>query len=191
MKLKQFLRVLEYTLLHTAVGRRLLGAAVGSSNFSKEHVAAIVIHPMEQMEQVGDFSNTQPHASYVALTHGLSNSWTFLSRVINLAVDQLQPLENCIRHRIIPSLTGRGPPGDLERKLLTLLHRLGGMGIFNPVKTMSMNYNFSVEVTAPFVEKIISQGEDIQEILSKLECWKRRVHQMRHTLHCAEGAVTC
>ena len=107
---------------------------------------------------------------------------------MNLAVDQLQPIENCIRHRIIPSLTGRGLPGDLERKLLALLHRLGGMGISNPVKTMSMNYNFSVEVTAPFVEKIISQDEDIQEILPKLKRWRRRVHQM---LHCAEGAVTC
>ena len=60
---------------------------------------------MEQMERLGDFSNTQPHATYVALTHGLSNSWTFLSQLMNLDVDQLQPLENCIRHQIIPSLT--------------------------------------------------------------------------------------
>ena len=60
---------------------------------------------MEQMERLGDFSNTQPHATYVVLTHGLSNSWTFLSQLMNLDVDQLQPLENCIRHQIIPSLT--------------------------------------------------------------------------------------
>ena len=66
---------------------------------------------------------------------------------------QLQSLENCIRHKIIPSLTEGGPPGDLERELLALPPCLGGMGIFNPVKTMSMNYNFSVEATAPLVDK--------------------------------------
>ena len=107
---------------------------------------------------------------------------------MNLAVDQLQPLENCIRHRIIPSLTGRGPSGDLERKLLALPPRLGGMGISNPVETMSINYNFSVEVTAPLVEKIISQDEGVQVILPKLECRRRRVHQMRRTLQCAEAS---
>ena len=80
---------------------------------------------------------------------------------MNLAINQLQSLENCIRHKIIPSLIGRGPPGDLARELLALPPCLSGMGISNPVKTMSMNYNFSVEVTAPLLTKRIPQDENI------------------------------
>ena len=37
-----------------------------------------------------------------------------------------QPLEDCVRHHFIPSVTGRLTPGDLERNLFGLPARLGG-----------------------------------------------------------------
>ena len=46
----------------------------------------------------------------------------------------LKPLENAIRHKLIPALTeGRCYSGD-EKALLSLPVRLGGLGIIHPTK---------------------------------------------------------
>ena len=39
----------------------------------------------------------------------------------------LQPLEDIIHHYLIPALSGRNPCSELERELLSLPCRLGGM----------------------------------------------------------------
>ena len=52
----------------------------------------------------------------------------------------IQPLEDSIRSRLIPALTGRAPPCHIDRELLALPARLGGLGIVNPTKLSSSEY---------------------------------------------------
>ncbi len=44
----------------------------------------------------------------------------------------LLPLENAIHQYFIPALTGRPPRSSLERELLALPVRLGGLDLYNP-----------------------------------------------------------
>ena len=69
---------------------------------------------------------------------------------------QLQPLEDSIRLRLIPALTGRAPPSDLDRELLALPVRLGGLGLVK-VTTGTLSV---IEISAPLKNLILEQKSD-------------------------------
>ena len=68
-----------------------------------------------------------------------------------------QPLEEAIRHNLIPALTGKIGISDLERNLLELPVRLGGLGIVNPTNTAYTHHNNSLKITAPLTALILLQ----------------------------------
>ena len=68
-------------------------------------------------------------------------------------------LENCIRYSFIPAITNGHVCNDEERLILTLLPKLGGLGIPNPVNSEDHKYNNSLKVTSALTEKIITQDQ--------------------------------
>ena len=64
----------------------------------------------------------------VALTHGLSRKWTYFSRVVQKINHLLVPLDDLLRTNLIPAITGRSPPNELEYDLFALPAWLGGLG---------------------------------------------------------------
>ena len=74
------------------------------------------------------------HSAFSALTHGLRSKWTYLSCIIPNIGDELSPLDNVLRSKLHPALTGRPPPNNLEFALFALPARLGGLGIRIPSK---------------------------------------------------------
>jgi hypothetical protein len=65
-------------------------------------------------------------------------------------------------------LTGRPPPGDLERTLLALPARLGGLGIHIPSRIAANEYHASQQVTSTLCDHIISQDPDYgYEVIAK------------------------
>jgi hypothetical protein len=67
-----------------------------------------------------------------------------------------QPLEDEIRNVLIPALCGRDV-SDMERRILALPYRLGGMGILNPTQTAQREFDTSKVVTANLSEIIQRQ----------------------------------
>ena len=114
-----------------------------------------VSHWHEKLTSLAEVAKSQTHAAYTAFTHGFVHKFSFLSRTILHISPLLQPLEDRIRHRLIPALTGRPPPNDSERELLALPVRLGGLGIVNPTLLPNTEYQASVEVTAPLKDLIL------------------------------------
>ena len=89
-----------------------------------------------------------------------SNYWSFLLRTIPDINDLLQPLEDAIHQHLIPALTGRPACSSIERDLLALPVRLGGLGLNNPSSLFSECYQSSVRITAPLAALIVSQEKD-------------------------------
>ena len=89
-------------------------------------------HWVSKVSKLAWFAKTQPHATQAAFTHGLSSEWTCLSRSVQSLQEHLQPLEDVIHRDLLPSLTGRAV-SDLERRLLSLPARHGGMSLCNLV----------------------------------------------------------
>ena len=136
----------------TTEGRPVLGSPIGKQEFISDFVTGKVTHWIAEIEKLSEIADSQPHAAYGAITHGLASKWAYLSRTTP-GIDQLLlPLENSIRTTLLPKLTGRDAPNDLERSLFALPARLGGLNIGNLASLAVEQYTSSQQVTKPLVD---------------------------------------
>ena len=70
----------------------------------------------------------------------------------------LQPLEDAIRHKFLPSLTGQSALSNDTRDLLALPVWHGGLGIINPTRNSRFYHQSSKSITAPFTSLISEQS---------------------------------
>ena len=156
----------------TSNGRPYLGAVIGSQEFAAEYVRSKVSDWSSKVALLGEIAKSQPHAAYSALTHGLLSKWTYLSRVIPNIADKFSPLDDVLRSDLLPALTGRPPPSDLEFALFALPARLGGLGIRIPSKAAEGEFQSSLLVTSPLKDHILSQNSEYgyETIVEQLQC---------------------
>ena len=107
----------------------------------------------QELRQLSTIAKTQPHAAFAAYTHGLKNKWSYLSRIM----PDIGPRLQALRSDLIPNLTGRPPPNSVERNLLALPARLGGLGIIAPPDESDHDFKAPMVVTAPLRMHIHSQ----------------------------------
>ena len=141
----------------TSEGRPHLGAALGTtSSFSELYVNCKVERWSEELLLLSSIAQTHPQAAYAAFTHGMASKWVYLARTMENIGSLLQPLEDIIRTKFIPTLCGRPAPNDELRDLLALPCRLGGLGILDPTRMASHEHSASKEITTPIVRSILS-----------------------------------
>ena len=160
----------------TTDGRRLLGACLGTETSVHQYVSNAVAGFVQQVELLSKVAITEPHAAFAAFTHGLAGRWTFLSRTMGNISELFQPLEDTIRKRFLPALTGRKPPSDDERAVLALPARLGGLGIRNPVQNAVAEHENSMKATKPLTELIVDQVAGIGNIKDELLRLRQATH---------------
>ena len=141
----------------TTEGRRHLGAALGCSAFVESFVSAQVDEWVKEVIRLSNIATTQPHGAYAGIRHSLVGKWTFLARTIDGIAPLFQPLEEAIRQQFIPALLGREVPGDVERELLAMPTRLGGLGLVCPETLPDHEFQASTRVTAPLAALIAVQ----------------------------------
>ena len=125
-------------------------------------------------------------ACYAAYTFGLKHRWTYFLGTLLDIQDLLEPLENAISHMLIPAITER-KCNELDRNILALPVRLGGLGLGNPSLEARREYASSVKVTKPLVEQIVSQSHQLPEdSLTKLAQQEVRSERSKELEHRAE-----
>ena len=72
----------------------------------------------------------------------------------------IQPLEDIIRMKVIPSLTNRPPPNDNIRCLFALPARLGGLALCNPVSDAQSAFSGSTRITKSLTESILTYASE-------------------------------
>ena len=118
---------------------------------------------LKDIDELAQIAKEEPQAALSAYNTGLSQRWTFVQRTMH-GIDALfEPLEQTIRNTPIPALCGR-PVSDLERSLLALPYRHGGLGIRNPVETASSAYEASVRITQPLADLIVAQNMNLSDL---------------------------
>ena len=113
----------------TVEGRPHLGAPLGCSAYVNQFVSQKVQQWSTELRVLSEITSTQSHAAFAALTLGLSNKWSYVIRTTPSIGHLLQPLDAILRSTLIPNLTGRPPPNDIDLRLFALPARLGGLGI--------------------------------------------------------------
>jgi hypothetical protein len=116
------------------------------------------------------YGEYDPQAAFAALTHTIIAKWVYLQRVTPEASHLFQPLEDYLRHHLLPILTGRPNLSDLERAVFALPSRDGGVGVPNPVETSSPNHLHSIQSSRGLAELIWAQAPSVS--LEHLNLWR-------------------
>ena len=142
----------------TDKGQRHLGAALGSREFAEGFVAKKVCSWSSEVLALAEIATNRPHAAFCAFTHGMISGWVYIMRTIPNVGPLFQPLEDAIRLKLIPALTGHGACSALERDVLSLPCRLGGLGIVNPVDIADSQFAASIKITHSLRSLIVAQN---------------------------------
>ena len=71
----------------------------------------------------------------------------------------LQPVENVIRNRFLPSIFENRHVSDEERELITLPVKLGGLGVPDITKIADIAYGTSRHLTSKLIRKVVHQND--------------------------------
>ena len=107
------------------------------------------------MAKLAEFALSQPQACFAAFTIGLKHRWAYFLRTLPDIQDLLEPLENVKSNALIPAIKEHSCSSS-GRDILALPVCHGGLGITNPCHEANREYQSSVKVTMPLVEKIVS-----------------------------------
>ena len=118
----------------------------------------------EEIDMLSKIAEMYPHAAYTAFTRAIMGKWKYLMRTIDGIGNMLQPLEKAISAKFIPALTGRGPCSSVERAIISLPIRYGGLNLVNPVNVAHIHYKASLKITEPLKKMIISQATTYKKL---------------------------
>ena len=76
----------------TSQGRPYLGYLLESPTFINDFVSEKVSEWLSTLENLNEVARSQPHVAYAALSHGLSNCWSF--RTTPRINELLKPLDD-------------------------------------------------------------------------------------------------
>ena len=134
-------------------GDRHLGAVIGSEDYRDLYVKTKISSWIEDVKQLAEIAKEEPQIAYAACTKGLSHRWSYVQRTIGGISELFRPLEEAIRTVLLPSIFNR-PVTDLERDMIALPLRHGGLGIQNPVLIADREYIASQKITKPLANLI-------------------------------------
>ena len=104
----------------TCKGRPYLGAAIGTQEYIRKFMGDKVTEWSAEVQLLAKLGESQPHAAYAALTHGLSSRWCYVFCTVPNVSVFLQPLEDVIHCTLLPALLGISPPNDAVCNLIAL-----------------------------------------------------------------------
>ena len=169
-------------------GRPYLGGAIGCTEFVNSFVQQKVAGWVEEITKLAQISTSQPHTAFTAFTHGVSSKWTYLSRVVPGIAELLQPVEDAIRHHLLPALTGRCSFSDDGRALFALPARLGGLGMGNSVTDADHAYESSLKVSGQLCALVALQTSPLGDVASEQHRAKAVVKKARQSRAIAQQA---
>ena len=147
----------------TDQGKKHLGASIGSAAYKKSYLKTKTNEWVSQLTVLSEIAKIYPHAAYCAFTAGFKHKLNYVMRTLESIEEDLKPVEEVIRNRLIPSLLDGRTVNEDERELLSLPVKLGGLGITNFTKISGFEYSTSKSITTSLRRKLTSSTEVANE----------------------------
>ena len=109
------------------------------------------------IERLASIASSQLHAAFAAYIHGQQHKWSFLQHTIGNIKDLFRSLEDSIKKKLIPAITGRAQCSNIQRDLLSLPSRIGGLGLSYPTNS-DAQFQSSIKIPSPLTEMIVNQA---------------------------------
>ena len=113
-----------------------------------------------QLEILLKIPEIRPPAAYSAYMFRFKHKFTFFSRTLPDIADYLLPIEEKLRSRFIPAITGAHLCSDAERALLALPVKFRGLGLQNLCEVANIELLNSKEITRELYENVVKQTKD-------------------------------
>ena len=166
------------TGIHTSSsGGSYLGSVIGDNSFKEIFVQKKVKQWTSELECLADIAASQPQAAYAALTFSMRHKWTFLARTTKDISTLLQPVEDVIRHKVIPAIIGKQAISDADRELFALPVKLGGLGIPILSDIASRESANSTVMTEPLVKSIMRMTDESDNIKAQQMNARKQVRE--------------
>ena len=143
----------------TTEGERHLGAVIGSNEYKDRYCNNLVKEWSDELTLLTRIAVTQPQAAYTCYVSGYQHKFSYFLRTIPELDRYLQPIEEIIRHQFIPAITSGKVVNDIERSLLSLPPRLGGLGLKNVVEIAPEEHENSKSFTHYLQNEILGINE--------------------------------
>ena len=130
-------------------------------------------------------AKTEPQAAYSCFITAFKHKPSYIMRTIPGIKDQLNQLVELITSEFIPAITGGIHCSDIERKLLSLPSKLGGLGIPIFAEISNQEYEYSLMLSKDLSTRIMKQEiqlsseTDVQNIKRKIKNQKQKKHQAK------------
>ena len=129
----------------TTDGKKHLGATIGSEEYKADYIQAIVEEWVQELNVLCDIAEIHPQAAYYAFTYSFRHKFNYIMTKIPDIKHLLQPVEDVIRHKFIPTLCDNQDNNNNERLLFALPVSYGGLGDITAIS--DIEYNISNELT--------------------------------------------
>ena len=171
----------------TTEGHCYLDSAIGSPAFVSNFIHEKVSEWVSQLELLTSIAQSHPHAAYSAFVRGLFSKWIYFLRTTPNMEDYLAPLESCLCHQFLPTLTDQSAFNGNLRSIMSLPTWLGGLGIVNPFSTAKFQYKSSLFTTSPLVSMLLHEPAQSISTISQ-ETYTRK-NMVRSELHQTQSAL--
>ncbi len=132
---------------------------------------------IKDIKELSEIAVEEPQAALSAYTKAMCHRWTFIQRTVPGISHLFAPLEHVIRNKFIPAVIGRDI-SDLERDIISLPVRYGGLGIADASKTADREYSASRKITENLTKLIKKQEHSLEhydsnEVLGTIQALKQ------------------
>ena len=143
--------------INITTDRKHLGAAVGNDTYTVQYVESLVDNWKTQLKLLSTIEETQLQAAYLAFVSRFRSKLNDFMRTIPDISHHLVSLEETLRNRFIPVITGGHICSDTERKLLSLPTGFGGLAIPIFYEHAEVEHSNSRKLTAQLAPLIKNQ----------------------------------
>ena len=142
------------------MSHRLLGGVIGSRSGKLSFIEERVKKWSKQVETLSQIAESQPQAAFAAFTKSLQFQWNFVQRVTPGCESLYGDLEDVILNKFLPVIM-MGEVSHMERLLLSLPARWGGLGVPLPTEMSELSFSTSRKATGTIVD-CIKGGSDFE-----------------------------
>ena len=137
-------------------GRRYVRGFIGSRATQDEWLSPMIQRWVTGIERLAAIVTRFPHSAYAGLVSCLSAEWQYICRTVPDVGPLLAPVEQALRTKFLPAITGL--TGPIDNELRTLLRngvKTGGLAIQDPTTSAASLYSTSVNATSMLAGTLI------------------------------------
>ena len=156
-----------------------------ASKYKREYVQNEIDELINEIKVLSIIAKTEPQAAYSCFITAFKHKPSYIMRTIPDISDQLNQLDELITSEFIPAITGGIHCSDIERKLLSLPSKLGGLGILIFTEISNQEYEYSLMLSKDLSTRIMKQEiqlsceTDLQHIKREIKNQKQQTHQAK------------